>query len=107
MRNCAGRMGGPQRVGALRALGAGGRGLAVDGASAVALATYATRTLALDLATFGDDDAERSVAAKVFMLLYPHLRSSGDKGRRLDLGHWTHNQQISGAPLVTEVCEAW
>ena len=94
---------------ALRALGAGGRGAsAVDGASAVALATYATRTLALDLATFGDDDAERSVAAKG---VHAAISASLDQvATRVDDSTWvtglTTNKSLGEAcALVAEVCE--
>ena len=66
--------------------------LGVD-APAVALATYATRTLALDLATFGDDDAERSVAAKGVQLRFRFIRSSRDKGRHLR-GSLAYDEQI-------------
>jgi hypothetical protein len=94
---------------ALRALGAGGRGAsAVDGQSAVALATYATRTLALDLATFGDDDAERSVAAKG---VHAAISASLDQvATRVDDSTWvaelTTNKSLGEAcALVAEVCE--
>jgi len=94
---------------ALRALGSGGRGAShVDGAAAVALATYATRTLALDLATFGHDDNARKMAAQgVSTAIAAALDAVATN---VQDGCWvaglTNNAQLGEAcALVAEVCE--
>ena len=95
---------------ALRALGAGGRGAsAVDGASAVRISYLCYPYIsALDLATFGDDDAERSVAAKG---VHAAISASLDQvATRVDDSTWvtglTTNKSLGEAcALVAEVCE--